>query len=417
MNEQPDLESLYAQAQTALKAKDYARASELLRQIVALDATYKDTSRLLANLVAQQRRRWYNDARLWSAVGVVALIALGVGIASQLPALLPRATEMPTAIALAPTATATRAEPTATAMPTMTSLPTSTSVPSVTPTRAPTAVSFKWQRMYAGQELGLASFAKIMPDPRDSDIIYLSNSSTGIYKTVDGGISWQPANNGFGNIAVQTLVTDSKAPQTLYAGLSRAGVYKTTDGGNNWRSINKGITAYYSLSAVAMDPNNNQHLFYATAATIYESLDAGENWGQVKESPCPGGNMTTMSMHSIDSRTLFLGTTQTPGFGTAQEDSQCAVGIYKSQDAGKTWTLIGLKGHSVDSIAMPPNQSNVVYATTEEGTYGSTDGGSTWNRLRDRCWSLSFDWDGNVVGICASQTFAKRGHRRIVGLS
>jgi hypothetical protein len=92
-----DLGSLYEQAQAALKAKEYTRASALLQQIVAVDATYKETSRLLANLVAQQRWRWYNDARLWGAVGVIVLVAFGVLLASALPAVLPaRATETPT---------------------------------------------------------------------------------------------------------------------------------------------------------------------------------------------------------------------------------------------------------------------------------------------------------------------------------
>ena len=410
MSEQPNLESLYAQAQAAIKVKDYEHASELLRQIVVVDETYRAASRLLANVVALQRRRWYNDPRLWGAVGVFVLVMLGVVIGSQLPTLLPAPTSTPTMIALAPSvtvasmATATRVEPTKTVTPSP--VPTNTLVSSVTPTRAPTAIPFTWKRLYSGQEFQLDSYNKMVLDPRDSDIIYMSSINTGIYKTIDGGISWQPANNGLGTTVIQTLVIDPKDSQILYAGLNRAGTYKTTDGGNTWRPINQGIGALGGLSAIVMDPNNNRHLFYATnvyattANAFYESLDAGEHWSQVKESRCPNNN-SALVPHPTESQTLFILAAQ------PVDSSSCDVGIYKSQDAGRTWTLVGLKGNLVTQLVISPKQGNLLYASTGEGMYGSTDGGNTWNRIRDTTTALIFDWDGNIIVTGGTPPIAK----------
>jgi len=61
MAEKSELESIYREAQSALKSRDYVRAGELLRQILVIDENYKDVSRLLANVVKLKRRRWYND--------------------------------------------------------------------------------------------------------------------------------------------------------------------------------------------------------------------------------------------------------------------------------------------------------------------------------------------------------------------
>ena len=62
MSEQ--LEQLYQQAKSALRGRDYMRASDLLRQILVIDENYKDTSRLLAQMVKLRRRRWYGVRRI-----------------------------------------------------------------------------------------------------------------------------------------------------------------------------------------------------------------------------------------------------------------------------------------------------------------------------------------------------------------
>src|SRR5512134_3274614 len=94
-----DLESLYTQARQALKAKDYDRASDLLRQILLIDENYKDASRLLARTVKLRRRRWYNDLRLWGTVAIVGLVIVGMWIAPRLQGIYaspPSATVIPT---------------------------------------------------------------------------------------------------------------------------------------------------------------------------------------------------------------------------------------------------------------------------------------------------------------------------------
>jgi hypothetical protein len=77
MDDQPELDSLHQQARIALKARDYTRASDLLRQILLEDENYKDASRLLAQTVKLKRGRWYSQPLLWGGLGMVALVGLG----------------------------------------------------------------------------------------------------------------------------------------------------------------------------------------------------------------------------------------------------------------------------------------------------------------------------------------------------
>ena len=70
------LEQLYQEARSALKARDYIRAGNLLRQILQIDENYKDASRLLAQTVKLRRRRWYNDPRLWGAIVFIMIAAI-----------------------------------------------------------------------------------------------------------------------------------------------------------------------------------------------------------------------------------------------------------------------------------------------------------------------------------------------------
>jgi hypothetical protein len=104
VTEKSDLESIYCEAQSALKSRDYVRASELLKQILVIDENYRDVSRLLAQSVKLKRRRWYNDPRLWGAIGFVVIVLLGFFIIPRMKGMYATQPTMPVVIN-SPTAT------------------------------------------------------------------------------------------------------------------------------------------------------------------------------------------------------------------------------------------------------------------------------------------------------------------------
>jgi photosystem II stability/assembly factor-like uncharacterized protein len=302
MTEQNELDRLYREAQAALKAREYDRAAGLLTQILVIDEDYKDVSRLLAQSVKLKRRRWYNDPRMWGTFGFLLLVGLGVVIAPKISSFY--AAQSPAQVVNSPT------------MPSPVAAPTQTLLPS------PTPIPLTWKRISMGQEFERDTVTAIAIDPKDPDVIYVGTKNAGIYKSIDGGLSWRPAHHGLASTKVEPLLIDSQNPQILYAG-TMGGIFKTEDGGENWSRIGAGIS-------LVMDSQNSSHLYTRDSDGIYESTDQGKSWETVYSSKdnCPG-TILSWAIHPRDGKTLFIGAGE-----------ECETGVYLSNDGGRTWTLI-----------------------------------------------------------------------------
>ena len=88
-------------------------------------------------------------------------------------------------------------------------------------------------------------------DPQTSTTLYGGNDQ-GVFKSTDGGASWNAVNTGLTNLQVLALAIDPQAPSTLYAGTNGGGVFKSTDGGANWNDFNSGLTNPW-VYALAID--------------------------------------------------------------------------------------------------------------------------------------------------------------------
>jgi len=247
-----------------------------------------------------------------------------------------------------------------------------TSTPSPTPTQAPTStptptpIPLAWQQIYDGQGFERDTVTAIATDKNDPDIIYAGMKNTGVYKTFDGGLSWEPANRGLTSMQVESLLIDSQNPTILYAG-TLGGIFKTEDGGENWFRSGDGT---YLL----MDWQDNSHLFVRDENGIYETSDQGISWETVYalKQVCPG-MIRSWAIHPGDGNTLFIG---------GGED--CEPGIYLSNDGGRDWRLIGVQGKSdIDPLLVwLDEQGNLsIYANQKSGFYTSYDGGANWSQI------------------------------------
>jgi len=225
--EQSELETIYREAQSALKGRDYVRAGELLRQILQVDENYKDTSRLLARVVKLRRQRWYNHPLVWGMLGLAALILLGIWIAPLVRGFY--------------ASQASVARSTNTSRLPVTQTQTEVSDPSKTPSPTPTSVPLAWKRISMGQEFARDEITAIAIDPKDVDVIYVGTTHAGIYKSIDGGISWRPFHNGLKDAHVLSILIDPNEPRIVYAGVASNQVYKTTNGGQDWQIASDGL--------------------------------------------------------------------------------------------------------------------------------------------------------------------------------
>jgi len=273
-------------------------------------------------------------------------------------------------------------KPTYTLTPTHTPTPTMTptTVPTPTPTPIPTPIPVSWNRIASGKDITRDQITVITQDPKNQVVIYLGTVNSGIYKSINGGISWQSVNNGLERAYIISIAIDPEDTDTLYAGVSLGGVYKSTDGGASWQASNQGIDNFVGeTSQIVIDPQDHEHLLYQAENGLYESFDKGANWSQLlPEGQCPyvgGGAFFSPE----DSQTIF--------FVESWADD-CEAGMYTSNDGGQTWmfipTDINIKSDVKGvNLWQDSNGRLLLYVNywKEISLLASDDNGATWYPL------------------------------------
>ncbi|MGQ8367334.1 WD40/YVTN/BNR-like repeat-containing protein [Glaciecola sp. 1036] len=184
------------------------------------------------------------------------------------------------------------------------------------------------------------------------NIVYAGTYFGGLYKSVDGGISWAHLESSLSNKAVFAIETDPLNLTTLYAGTFEHGIYKSLDQGESWESINNGLTDL-SIQDILLIPGL-QRVLAATEEGVFYSDDGGNSWTKASaEQDRLYGK--TLIQDATDSDTIYLGTS---GFG-----------LFKSTDNGAVWTRItnGLSDAIVNSLTH--NQSGEIVAATQKGVF------------------------------------------------
>jgi photosystem II stability/assembly factor-like uncharacterized protein len=373
-----ELESLYREAQSALKGRDYVRASYLLRQILVIDENYKNTARLLAQLVRHRQGRWYDNPHIWIGLGALMFVVLAVLMIPRLGAFFANPNPTTTATALSSQTSAPKLTP--------------------TPTLITTPVPLAWNRIAIGQEFQRDRITVIVIDPKDADVVYAGTDNAGIYKSIDGGVSWKPVHNGLGRASIYSLVIDPLRPSNLYAGVIQGGVYRTTDGGEHWAVANEGFLRLdCGICIVVIDPSQPNQLLYTEGSMIYASSDSAETWTLVKdENTCPD-EIAALTWHPRNSAIIYV--TNNHSWGNCMLS-----GVYRSDDGGHTWIppeFEMVRPHD-NSLLISQQTGNNLYVQSQVGyLYLSRDSGTTWEE-EEGCGTIVLDPQDESNIYCAS---------------
>jgi photosystem II stability/assembly factor-like uncharacterized protein len=164
--------------------------------------------------------------------------------------------------------------------------------------------------------------------------------------------------------------------------------HRFLDGKLSWRNIGPNIGG--RVVAVAGVPGQ-RNLFYMGAVDggVWESTDYGVAWHNITDGKWPSASdsVGAIAVAPSNAKVLYVGTGETD----IRNDMITGDGVFKSEDAGKTWKYAGLRDtRTISAIVIDPHDPNVVYASSmghvfapdpDRGVFKSTDGGNTWHRI------------------------------------
>lgn len=258
----------------------------------------------------------------------------------------------------------------------------------------------RWTSLGPYQEGG--DVVALAVDPRSPSIVYAGTFSNGVFRSVDGGETWAPVNEGLSDWfvsfiaidrnsavyvgtssglfksenagalweplrgglppgAIQDLAIEPGSPPNLYAAAGAFGLYKSGDAGRNWTRFAEGLEGH-SVSGIAIDANAPGILYASTRTSLFRTSDGGSNWRPLSAAP------SVIQVLEVDpaSSAVYVGTFD---------------GLFKSSDLGDTFARVqgGLPQTSIRKLVIGPGPSPILYAATRvEGIFRSDDAGATW---------------------------------------
>lgn len=241
-------------------------------------------------------------------------------------------------------------------------------------------------------------------DPSNKNIIYTGSSTGGIFKTTDGGTTWNPIFDDYPWLSIGCLTIDPQNNKTIYAGTGDVnisgnvhigdGVYKSTDAGATWKHL--GLDSDRIISKIVVHPKDSKIIYAATMGNpflksndrgLYKSTDGGANWKKVLflsnscgiiDLVCDPNKPDTIYTAGFNRvRTNYVSTLVGP-----------LARIYRSFDGGSSWdTLtkdIPSTGNGRIGIAHSSKKSGVLYSVFcdanhhYKGLWKTTNYGTDW---------------------------------------
>lgn len=246
----------------------------------------------------------------------------------------------------------------------------------------------------------IGAIEAVASDPR---IIFVGGAAGGVWKSVDGGLTWKPIFDEQPVASIGAIAVYQRNPSLVWVGTGESkprnsvsvgrGVYKSLDGGRTWQLM--GLERTEKISRIIIHPDNPEIIMIgALGATwgdsqergVYKSVDGGRSWKKVLYVNERTG-VADMAMNPADPNHIIVAMWEHRRYPWFFVSGGPGSGIYISRDGGETWTKLteknGLPSGDLGrcGVAFAPSRPNIVYALIEaskNGFYRSVDGGENW---------------------------------------
>ncbi|MEH6534760.1 MAG: glycosyl hydrolase [Psychroserpens sp.] len=254
--------------------------------------------------------------------------------------------------------------------------------------------------------------------PNKPNLYYFGSTGGGIWKTLDGGRSWDNISDGFFGGSIGAITVSKSDPNVMYVGggektvrgnvSSGYGIWKSVDAGKTWTSA--GLKNSRHVPRIAVDPTDHNVVYAGVLGNIYKptqdrgvykSVDGGKTWKKTLFANEQAG-VVDLLIDPTNPRILYASTWRVQRTPYSLSSGGDGSALWKSTDKGETWTEISThKGFpegtlGIIGVTVSPVNNQRVWAIVENkdkgGLYRSDDGGETWNlvnserKLRQRAW-------------------------------
>lgn len=274
-------------------------------------------------------------------------------------------------------------------------------------------------------------------DPGDPDRVFATTRGQGLWRSFDGGVSWEKCSSGipdqgppYGHLLHDGVVIDHADSNVLYAVSAPSlnngtygRIYRSTNGGDSWVLSTAGahVDGWYAITGVVQDPTDATHLYAGTIVSgagggVFESTDRGVTWANIAGSKFTAdgdlgndawplridpGNVLNLYAGSPHDAMLYSrdggGTWTESNPAGAGADESCyeialhpldssriwighTDGTFLSEDAAETWDDVSATfgGNRLLDMDFAPSNAGIAYALVDGALHGSNDGGTNW---------------------------------------
>ncbi|MFN2540863.1 MAG: WD40/YVTN/BNR-like repeat-containing protein [Chthoniobacterales bacterium] len=259
-------------------------------------------------------------------------------------------------------------------------------------------------------------------EPTGKITLFIGAASGGVWKSEDSGTRYRPVFDEQSAQSIGAIALDPKNSKNVWVGTGETwtrnsvsigdGIYKSTDGGETW--THAGLEKSERIGRIAVSPQNSDTVYAAVPGALwsdspdrglYRTSDGGKTWQLILKGANLSTGCTSVALDPNDPNVMFaaMWDFRRKGWeyrsGGSGPDKPSASGLFRSSDAGQTWTEItpeGNKGFPKKpygrlAIAIAPSNGKRIYAfveSPESALFVSDDGGATWDKRDKSNWMV-----------------------------